>query len=210
MNLALLSHQDTPAAREAIKRMIKALGQSNLTAAYIASEPDPERAFFRETQSIYRSLGVELDTYIDFESGFSYSLFEEVLQKPLIHLSGGNTFRFLQALKARKLEKTLTQYAENGGTFIGVSAGAMLLTPNIESATICGDKNEVELSDFSALNLVDFMFSPHATKEGHELEEAKQLVAKNGKSMYLCTDDEGLLQLNSSVSIIGKPAHLKA
>ncbi|WP_062270123.1 Type 1 glutamine amidotransferase-like domain-containing protein [Endozoicomonas arenosclerae] len=210
MNLALLSDQDSPSSQAAIKRLIGHLNLDSTTAAYIASMPDPDRIFFRNTQAIYRSSGIDLDTYIDLETGFSEALMEEVLQKPLIHLSGGDTFRFLHSLKARKLEKSLTEFAKKGGALIGVSAGAMLMTPSIESARLCGDQNRIELNDLSALNLVDFQFTPHATKNSNEREAAKQLANKHKKSIFLCSDGEGILQLDDCVSILGEPVQVKA
>jgi dipeptidase E len=44
-----------------------------------------------------------INTYIDFESGFNEALMNDVLNKPIVHLSGGNTYRFLHSLRSRGL-----------------------------------------------------------------------------------------------------------
>jgi peptidase E len=90
-----------------------------------------------------------------------------------INLSGGNTFRFLKSIKERGAESRLVEYARNGGILIGVSAGAMILTPSIESAFICGDVNTVGLSDLEGLELVSFFFDPHSSKQDTNLVKLK-------------------------------------
>jgi dipeptidase E len=209
MNLALLSNQETQDGANTIKFIVESLNFQEASAAFIASQPDTERYYFSQVQEVYKSFGVDLNTYIDFESEFNEALMNVVLNKPIVHLSGGNTFRFLHSLRSRGLSDMLIEYAHAGGVFIGVSAGAMLLTPTIESAILCGDANLVGLSDFTSLGLVNFMFSPHATKQEAQLEVAKVLVDLKNIEMYLCNDDESIVILNNQVQIFGNPILLK-
>ncbi|MEL6225363.1 MAG: Type 1 glutamine amidotransferase-like domain-containing protein, partial [Cyanobacteria bacterium J06627_8] len=103
----------------------------------------------------------------------------------------------------------LIKFAQSGGVLIGVSAGAMLLTPTIESAVLCGDENHVGLSDYSSLGLVNFMFVPHATKQQAELHEAHKLAIRQNRDIYLCNDEESVVILNNEVHLFGQPTLLR-
>jgi dipeptidase E len=215
VNAALLSNQETQEGANTIKFIIASLKLQKRSAAFIASQPDADRYYFSQAQELYKSFGVELDTYLDFESGFNKAVLDVVLNKPIVHLSGGNTYRFLHAIKSRGLSDILVKYAHAGGVFIGVSAGAMLLTPTIESAALCGDMNFVGLEDLTSLGLVSFMFYPHAVKQQTEIDKAKELVNSKKIEMYLCNDDESVVIVNNQVQVFGspilfKPANLSA
>lgn len=205
MKLALISTQETEGAARAVRFLFESLSLQGASAAFIASQPDTERYFFNKAQDIYKSIEVNLDTYIDFESGFDEALMDRVFSKLIVHLSGGNTYRFLHSLKSRGLCEKMVEFAQLGGVFIGASAGAMLLTPTIESAALCGDINHVGLNNCSSLGVVDFMFMPHATKHQAELNEARKLVTQRNHDIYLCGDEESIVILNNQVHLFGQP-----
>lgn len=209
MNLALLSNHETQEGTRSIEHLLESLNLVGSSGSFIASQPDIEGYFFSQCQAFYQSIGIELETYIDFESGYSNDLMAEVLSKPVIHLSGGNTYRFLNSLKARDIAKKLVDYAQTGSLMIGVSAGAMLLTPSIESAELCGDKNFVGLDNFSSLGLVNFMFAAHATKLNSELVIAQRIVDEYKIPMYLCNNSEGIVIINNQVQLFGNPILLE-
>lgn len=202
MNLALLSNHDTDAGKQAINLLLS--GQSILGAgAYISSQADPDRCYYHSVANVYGSLGYDIDLYMDFENEFSEPLFAEVLKRPFIHLSGGNTFRFLDAIQKRSAGHALKTYAANGGMFIGVSAGAMLLTPNIECATLCGDVNDVGLTNLNALALVPFLFEPHSLKQPENLRNLNLPY-----NAYMACDDDALVVRNTNILPIGSPVSL--
>lgn len=168
--------------------------------AYIGSEPDPQQIFFTQTKNIYASIGYQLDLYLDFEDGFCIDVFHQALSKPFIHLSGGNTFRFLNAMNQRNVANALINYTAQGGVLIGVSAGAMLLTPSIITANLCGDPNDVGIENLQALNLTSFLFAPHSDKQlkNHRAFHDKQ-------TLYMASDDDAVLITNKTLITIGSP-----
>jgi len=68
-----------------------------------------------------------------------------------IFIGGGNTFKLLNEIKKSKFDKVLKQFADNGGIIYGGSAGAIILTKNILTASPL-DKNELGLKDLEGLN----------------------------------------------------------
>jgi dipeptidase E len=55
----------------------------------------------------------------------------------------------------------LRQYVARGGVLIRVSAGAILMTPDIRTTLLCGDTLPAEEIEPRGLGLVDFAFVPH-------------------------------------------------
>ncbi|WP_412502454.1 hypothetical protein [Shewanella chilikensis] len=101
MNLLLLSNHQSAIGHKALAFVIEALGLKGQVGGYIGSEPDPEEDFYRPTQAFYQGLGIGLNTYLDFEQGFNDTAMQTLLDKPLVHLSGGDTYRFLHGLYSR-------------------------------------------------------------------------------------------------------------
>ncbi|WP_299009760.1 Type 1 glutamine amidotransferase-like domain-containing protein [uncultured Shewanella sp.] len=193
MTLALLSYPESKRGKETIKAALTDCDQSNPQVGYIASEPDIDRRYFRQTQQVYEEFGASLSVYLELEDAFDEAAFEQLLTLNAIHLSGGNTYRFLCALKQRNLMPALIDYVEQGGILIGVSAGAMIMTPSIVTASLCGDVNHVGLQELSGLGLTPFTFVPHSEKLGKDIIAAREMVNSEGVKCYLCSNDEGIL-----------------
>lgn len=104
MNLALLSNQDSDNGKQAIAKLLSSTPNSSKPGVFFASQPDPDRHFYGMVMETYQSMGFNIDQYLDFEEGYSAEAFEKALSKPFIHLSGGNTFRFLHSIKQRGAE----------------------------------------------------------------------------------------------------------
>ncbi|ABV86924.1 Type 1 glutamine amidotransferase-like domain-containing protein [Shewanella pealeana] len=212
MKLALLSDPNTENGQAAINALLQSLvsikSQSPLKVGYIASQPDPQREYFQQTKMLYKTCGAELSVYLELEAGFSQHALDQLLDCDAIQLSGGDTYRFLKALKSRKLLPVLRQYAINGGALVGVSAGAMIMTPSIASASLCGDINNCELEDLNALNLVDFLFAPHielhVSQEQPLSEPFQQQLARFSQQICLCPDDAALLSIDKELKQLGQ------
>lgn len=95
---------------------------------------------------------------------FTQSRLGQVLRSDLIYLDGGNTYYFLDVLRKAKLLPLLKEFAKKGGVIAGSSAGAIILTPHIKTASYPEsdrDDNDINLRDISALGIVGFEFYPH-------------------------------------------------
>ena len=68
----------------------------------------------------------------------------------------------LQELKKTGTDELIKQHILAWKLYIGESAGAMVTAPNIEYVCMMDDPNEgKELTNFEALNVVDFSTVPH-------------------------------------------------
>ncbi|HWD37827.1 MAG TPA: Type 1 glutamine amidotransferase-like domain-containing protein [Fimbriimonas sp.] len=190
LKLALYSDQVIPGNAPIDLRLLSLIGNDRPRIGYVASSPDPERLWFEEKRSYYARFGAHLAPYVD-ESSPSLAI-EDLLACDAIHLSGGNTFHFLSWIRKRGLSELLPRYVHSGGVLVGTSAGAILMTPDIATAEHCGDQNLDGLTDFSALNLVDFDFLPHFA--GADFTPRRKT--------YACPDGAGII-VGSELELFG-------
>ena len=106
---------------------------------------------------------------------------EKLKSANILVITGGNTFKLLNHLKKSGLDKAIIEFWKKDGVVLaGFSAGAIVLSPSIETArTGCGDVDELGLTDLSGLGIVDFEIWPH-----YESGQAQE--AANYKSKSLC------------------------
>lgn len=79
-----------------------------------------------------------------------------------IYVTGGNTFFLLQELKRTGADKLILEEIAKGKLYIGESAGAVITSPNISYIQSMNSvKKATNLTNYDALNLVDFYTLPH-------------------------------------------------
>lgn len=157
--LALYSDQEGPDNGPMDQRLLQLIGKHRPRLGYVSAEPDPQRYYFESKRQYYAALEVVLGDYVDAHS--TASQWQALLGCDAIHLSGGNTFVFLQWLREQGRLADLTRYVAQGGVLIGVSAGAILMTPGVLSAELCGDERGEFSGEHRGLALVDFHVWPH-------------------------------------------------
>jgi len=187
--LVFYSDTETVTNRWVDERLLRLIGCAKPRIGYVSASPDPERIYFDAQRRRYQSMGAECVVYVDEEVVHDAALVARLLTCDAIHLSGGNTFAFLHWLKRSPLIQQLPGYAAQGGVLIGVSAGAMLMTPGIACAELCGDSRNGLTPDDGALGLVDFHFWPHYPRD----QVMSPTLAKRAREFpgLLCCSDGG-------------------
>ena len=118
------------------------------------------------------------------------------------HLSGGNTFEFLRWLRAFGLLDALRAYAHDA-VLVGVSAGAILMTPDIGSAALCGDERGAEQLDDAGLGLVDFCVRPHFDGSAEATEGWLRYSSSVSGLVYGVPDGSGVIVNGGVVELVG-------
>lgn len=172
--------------------------------AYISSSPQEEtRPWFQNTIREYKNINPEIKLeYFDLSENFSDQDLLQISNFQIIHLSGGNTFEFLNYIRKRNFQKIIESFLESK-LIIGVSAGAVLQTPTIEIAGI-EDENFLGLKDFTALNFVDFEFYPHFDPNSEKAIELKNYASKKKTKIYAASDSDGIFVEDGEVFLIGE------
>lgn len=206
--LVMYSDQTIPENERIDRLMLELIGKPKPKIGYIPSSGFTATSFYGERKAYYRQLGANLAINFDLDLGFYPDLLPELLECDAIHLSGGNTFYFLQRLRARKLLAPLHNYVMSGGVLIGVSAGAILMTPSIDTSILCGDAPPEGLSarltaDMGALGLVSFHFLPHYNPELTPNEKIQSLSRRVAAPVYACRDGDGVIVYPDHVETIG-------
>lgn len=185
------------------ERLLNLIDKQHPIIGYIPSSTDPERTWFKQQQAYYKSLNADLSVYFELETEYEPKKTKELFACDAIHLSGGSTYNFLYWLRKRELVSLLRDYVARGGVLIGVSAGAILMTPEISTTHICGEESSHSLDNLFALNIVDFAFLPHTNNI--EAVENKMIEYSNthGCKIFGCPDGDGIIVNGNSIQCVG-------
>jgi dipeptidase E len=139
----------------------------NAKIGFIPSAPDPAGGHFKEVGVFFRDISPSFKLgYIDIhnEREKPKHLERQLRKCDAVYLSGGNTFRFLKAIRDSHMDSILERFAGEK-VFIGTSAGGLIMTLNIELAS---GENDIGLENTRGLALVKFGFYPHFIPESPE------------------------------------------
>lgn len=159
-----------------------------------AGNVEPYTGFIDEGIEMLKSLGYELEI-IDISKFDEDYLKDRFLKTECICISGGNTFYLLQELKKKNLVDVLFKRIKEGLVYIGESAGAIIMSENIEYNQIMDDKSIAsELDDYAGLNVFDHYVLPHIGE--YPFEETAQ------KTLDTYQDKIALVPINNNEAIL--------
>ena len=141
--------------------------------------------------------------YFDLDHEYDAKMTDRLLACDAIHLSGGNTYRFLHSVRKRRFGPVLREYAMQGGALIGVSAGSILMTPSIRTAGLYPDDNSDGLTNLSSLDLVGFEFFPHLDRERWTKALLDYSAHNDGRLVYACRDGDGIIVSGDEMQLFG-------
>lgn len=207
--LVLYSQQSTPGTKVIDLYLVRMLKKPSPRIAYIPSGNDPTGEYYQNQRAYYDQYQVELSPCFEFNSKSNTNQLETLFSADAIHLSGGNTLQFLQRLRAHGLITPLIQYVKDGGLLIGVSAGAILMTPDIRTTFVCGDIQPSEPIDTQGMGLVDFAFVPHLGSHADIEEIIKYSKQNHDLVVYACSDIGGIVIEDDQVKGFGEIYRIK-
>ena len=202
MKLVMLSQQLDPTDRVIAPRFAELLRDGPGRVAYLPSAPDPERAWFDPQSRCYATLGISLE-YFGVEQEFDAERVAELFGMDAIHLSGGNTFRFMHWLRTRGLTKGIRDFVDAGGTLIGVSAGAIIMTPDIGTASLCGDLRVPGVEGDDGLALVEFLVVPHFIASDPARVGLSTLARHYRRNVYAIPDGAAVVVADGHTQTLG-------
>ncbi|EBB5866136.1 peptidase [Listeria monocytogenes] len=120
-----------------------------------------------------------------------------------IYVTGGNTFFLLQELKRSGADKLILEEIAKEKLYIGESAGAVITSPNISYIqSMDSVKKATNLTNYDALNLVDFSILPHYNNVPFKEVTQKIVADYAGKStMRPISNQEAIFVRDKEVSI---------
>jgi dipeptidase E len=163
---------------------------------------DKENKYYKKNVDFYKKLGIYNILRFDLDERYDQLLEEKLFKCDIIQLPGGNTYYFLSMLKKRNMISKLQEYIKSGGIIVGVSAGALMISPTIGSAQF-GDENHVGVDDLSALGLVNFEIMPHWNRWSSYLADLQKYSIDNNIIIYTVNDGEGIIVQENCIKLYG-------
>jgi dipeptidase E len=207
MNLVFYSGGDDKDNLHLDRAFVELLGKKNPVITFIPSSSYLSEQEFKSFVRHYSKYKITRFIHFPVDVPFDKILFHEVMRSDAIHMGGGNTFYFLNSLRKAGLLGQLKTFAEKGGLLTGLSAGAIMMTENIEMAgypEFDRDENVVNIKNLSSLNLVDFLFFPHFRNSARYDAVFKKYTRQLEKIIYACPDGAGIVVRDNEIRFIGK------
>ncbi len=172
----------------------------DITAAY---SDDDNPTWFEKFKDQLRLQGITNIEDLDLRSKNQEELEEIFDSSDIIFVNGGNTFFLLDWMRKSGFDKALKKYLSEDKLYVGVSAGGIVVTPNISIAGVeFGDPNNIGMQDFTGLNIVDFEFSPHVP-DMVTYESVEEYSKTTPNKIYAVDDYAAVLVQDNKASIIG-------
>ena len=206
MKLVLFSGGDPTDNLELDEKLLQLTEKKRPKMTYIPSSVDEHPSYFAEWREYYRSLGIKKFKFFPLKKKLRSSDLKLAFSSDIIYLSGGNTFEFLRDLRHSGLKPLFRKFVEDGGVLAGISAGAILMTPSIAMAAIPSsdrDENNVMITNWNSMKLVNFEFSPHYEKTLKTDRELKLYSKLRSHPIYSCPDGSGLIVRGDQIQFHG-------
>jgi dipeptidase E len=127
---------------------------------------------------------------------------EDLKNKDVIFVFGGNAFDYLDRIRKTGLDKAIKSFVKKGGVYLGLSAGSYVACPTIEAATWKhADRNTIGLKNLKGLNLVPFLITAHFENKYHKIVEQAARTTKY--PIIALTDKQAVLVKGKQIRIIG-------
>ncbi len=150
----------------------------------------------------FSSLAGEFDV-LDIKTASKKDILDRLSWANVIVMSGGNTYHQLNLVRKTGLDKQLPELLIDR-VYVGISAGSILMTPDIDVAHIDGgDENDIDMRDTTGLSLVDFELSPH-TPEDVSLEANKEFAKKIMNKLIAYDDNMAVKVDGDLVEVVGE------
>lgn len=189
------------------KEAIKLTGKKRPQVTYIPSCSYESEIDFKHFAEHYYKLGIRkiICFPVDIKSDETFQ--KIAFESDIIHLSGGNTYYFLKHLRKNKLLDRLKKFVADGGVLTGLSAGGILMTPDIKTAgypKFDKDDNDENVRNLNALGLVDFEFFPHYRNSKRYNAALSKESKKTKRPIFASPDGSGIVVNGNDVKFIGR------
>ncbi|MCB0540374.1 MAG: Type 1 glutamine amidotransferase-like domain-containing protein [Bacteroidetes bacterium] len=180
------------------------LKNRRITFIPTASIPEEYKAYVENDQKAFEKLGLIIEE-LDISSTGTNQIEKVIKKNDFIYVSGGNTFYLLQELKISGADKIILEEIKKGKPYIGASAGSIIMSENIKYVEKMDDKAKAKkLTDYNALNIVDFYTLPHHTNQPFKKSVEEIIVDYRDKIDLIPISNTEAIQVNGeNIKIVG-------
>lgn len=178
---------------------------SEIKIAFIptaAVSEEEQKSYMESVRKELVSFGIQKENITDLNLDHVVS-YDEIKDMDALYVGGGNTFYLLHTMRQSQFYPVLREFLANNKTYVGVSAGSIVVTPNIAVASVePADPNDIGLTDFTGLELVSFEVSPHVP-EIVSYESSQNYAATTENRVYAFDHYCALVVHGDEVSFAG-------
>lgn len=161
---------------------------NNKKVLYITTASDGEtddKSWMDKEYKTILDLGINEDNITEYKIGNNI----DIMAYDIIYMMGGNTFYLLDMIRKNNFDNEIRDFINAGKIYIGSSAGSEILGNSIDMA-IGYDDNNVNMTDFTGLKIIDGLIIPHCNKKTDFINNLKD---KTNRKLYLLYDGDGVI-----------------
>ena len=147
----------------------------------IDGEFDDDKEWVNEEYQTLLDLGIDENKIVEYKIGNDIN----INNFDIIYMMGGNTIYLLDRVRKYNFDKVIKEFINKGKIYIGSSAGSQIIGSTIKLCSIY-ENNFVNMTDFTALGIVDCEVVPHANKK-------EELISKTNDKLMLLYDGDGII-----------------
>ena len=187
-----------------VAHILESFANENLvgkTVTFIPTAALPDKLDFHIKYS--KEMGLIVDE-LEISRAIYLDIAHKLENNDYIYVTGGNSFFLLQEINRTGAGKLIRNQINAGKLFIGESAGAVLLAPNIEySKDVDNPLVAPQLQTYEALDIIDFYPVPHYQDE-HMKESVEKVISRYGTELPLVpfTNSQAILVMGENKQIV--------
>jgi len=179
---------------------------SGKTVTFIPTASKVEKVIFyvNAGRKALEKIGLTVDE-LEISTATTDEISSKIKNNDFIYVTGGNTFYLLQELKRTGVDKLIIDEVNSGKLYIGESAGAMVVSANVEYAKgMDSIKKAPDLESFDALGLVEFYTVPHYNNPPFK-KAAKKIIDTYSSTLKLTpiSNSQAILVNNNEIKVEG-------
>lgn len=121
--------------------------KKKLKFSYIPSRTELGEVYFNRVKNAYKDMNIEEFNYVDIDKNYNSEDDFKILNSDIVFLAGGDDPFIIKNLIKRGYDALLRRYYDNGGTIIGLCAGASVLS----KYTIVSDYEGEKFTDINVI-----------------------------------------------------------
>ncbi|MGG0177494.1 Type 1 glutamine amidotransferase-like domain-containing protein [Gottfriedia acidiceleris] len=152
---------------DGIKKQFLQLTNGNISSMNVgvittASQQKEKNKFAIKAKQDFNQMGINSVEFIDLE----FESAEKLEKYNIIYINGGNPFYLLHHIRKSGADLIFRRLTENNVIIVGVSAGAVVLGPNLNIVNyFTPQMNIVDIKDLTALEITDKIIFPHYDRD---------------------------------------------
>ena len=148
----------------------------------VDGEKDDNKDWVAKEYKTILDLGIDESNIVEYKIGHDINIDDF----DIIYMMGGNTIYLLDMIRKYNFGEVIKDFINKGKIYIGSSAGSQIIGSSIKLCSAY-ETNNVNMTDFTALGIVNKEVVPHANKK-------EELINKyNKEDLILLYDGDGII-----------------